>query len=128
MSRNAPDADEIIRTVDEFVARIADRTDGNERYDALCARYLLAVLQRELAGGAQIDRTEHKRLEVFLGETGATDDLVRKLAVAIRSGACDARWEEVSALVFAHVVDNVSMSRPDQLGAGDGGAEGAEGL
>jgi Domain of unknown function (DUF6285) len=115
MSRDRPDVVEIIKTVDEFIAQLVDRLDGRERYDALCARYLLGIAERELTGGAGIDRTERRRLETFLGEAGSVDELYASLAASIRAGGCDSRWEEVFELVLGHVINKVAVSRGDQL-------------
>ena len=115
MSRDAPDVDEILRTVDEFVANIADRLDERGRYDALCARYLLDVGRRELRHGAEIDASELPALEALIGESGTLEELYEKLASSIRAGTYDARWPEVFELVFAHVINKVAISRPDKL-------------
>jgi len=115
MSRDGPDILEIIRTVDEFVARLSERLEGGERYDALCARYLLSVAERELGAGAQMDRVEQQRLEAFLGEQGTMNELYGKLAALIRAGAADSRWDEVFELVMGHVTNKVAVSRPAQL-------------
>lgn len=115
MGRDKPDVVEIIKTVDEFVAQLLDGLAGRERYDALCARYLLGVAERELGAGARMDRAEQRRLEAFLGEAGPLDELTAKLAARIRAGACDARWDEVFDLVFGHVINKVAVSRPEHL-------------
>jgi hypothetical protein len=115
MSRDEPDVVEIIRTVDEFVAGLMERLEGGERYDALCARYLLKVAERELDAGAQMDRVEQRRLEVFLGEHGALEEMTGKLARSIRAGAFDSRWDEVFEVVLGHVINKVAVSRPAQL-------------
>ena len=115
MSRDGPDVVEIVRTVDEFVAGLMERLEGGERYDALCARYLLKVAERELDAGAQIDRVEQRRLEAFLGEHGALEEMYGKLATSIRAGAFDSRWDEVFEVVLGHVINKVAVSRPAQL-------------
>lgn len=115
MSRNWPNVDEMLGTVDEFLATITDRLDERERYDALCARYLLDVARRERADGAEFDAEELLALETFMGTSGTLDELYKKLTQAIRAGTYDAQWQPVFALVFKHVINNVAVSRPDHL-------------
>ena len=115
MSRDRPDVVEIIKTVEEFVAQIFDQLDSQGRYEALCARYLLTIAERELTLGERMDKVELRRMETFLGATGSLNELTEKLASSIRAGACDARWDEVSALVLDHVINKVAVSRPEHL-------------
>ena len=115
MSRDRPDVVEIIKTVDEFMAQIVDRLDSQGRYDALCARYLLGIAERELKQGDRMDAVELQRIESFLGEAGSLNELTCKLAASIRAGDFDTRWDEVSGLVLDHVIHKVAVSRPEQL-------------
>lgn len=50
--QDRPDIPEILKTVAEFLGGVADRASGSERYNALCAVFLLQVVERELATGA----------------------------------------------------------------------------
>lgn len=115
MSRDRPDVAEIIRTVDEFVAQIVEHLDPQGRYDALCARYLLGIVERELQHGVRMDSIELQRIETFLGETGTLHELTEKLASSIRAGVYDSRWDEVSDLVLGQIIHKVAVSRPEQL-------------
>ena len=115
MSRNWPAVDEIMTTVDEFLGAIVNRLDGRDRYDALCARYLLDVARRELSGGAEIDARELNMLEAFLEESGSLKELQTRLGQSIRAGAYDEKWQQVFDLVLTHVINNVMVSRPDKL-------------
>ncbi|HCU89834.1 MAG TPA: hypothetical protein DGR97_07820 [Gammaproteobacteria bacterium] len=115
MSRDWPAVDEIIRTVEEFLGAIANQLDGRDRYDALCARYLLNVARRELSEGAEIDERELNMLEAFLEESGSLKELQGKLGQSIRAGTYDEKWQQVFDLVMTHVTNNVMVSRPDKL-------------
>ncbi len=115
MSRNWPTVDEIMATVDELLETIVDRLDERDRYDALCARYLLDVGRRELAVGKVLDAQELRELQSFTGESGSLEELHKNLGQSIRAGRYDEQWQQVFELVLAHVVNNVSVSRPDQL-------------
>jgi hypothetical protein len=126
MSRDGPDVDEILRTVDEFIASIVDRLDERGRYEALCARYLLDVGRRELRHGVQINDTEMRALQGLTGESGSLEELYGKLALSIRAGRYDERWPEAFELVFEHVINKVAVSRPDKLEDQHSGAVAAE--
>lgn len=115
MSRDWPTVDEIMGTVDEFLSTITNRLDERDRYDALCARYLLDVGRRELSDGAELDAQELRALQSFMAESGTLEELQKKLAQSIRAGRYDAQWQQVFDIVLEHVVNNVSVSRPDQL-------------
>ena len=115
MSRDWPTVDEMIGTVDEFLAVITDRLDERDRYDALCARYLLDVARRELVLGRELDTQELQALQSFMAESGSLTELQKKLADSIRRGRYDGQWQQVFDLVLEHVVNNVSVSRPDQV-------------
>ncbi len=126
MSRDGPDVDEILRTVDEFIANIVGRLDERGRYEALCARYLLDVGRRELRHGEQINDTEMRALQALTGESGTLEELYEKMALSIRAGRYDERWPEVFELVFEHVINKVAVSRPDKLEDQHSGAAAAE--
>ena len=115
MSRDEPDVEEILRTVDEFIASIVGHLDERERYAALCARYLLDVGRRELRYGAHIDDMEIRGLQALTGEAGTLEELYEKLALSIRAGKYDERWPEAFELIFEHVINKVAVSRPDKL-------------
>ena len=115
MSLDWPAVDEIIRTVEEFLGAIANQLDGRDRYDALCARYLLNVARRELSEGAEIDERELNMLEAFLEESGSLKELQGKLGQSIHAGTYDEKWQQVFDLVMTHVTNNVMVSRPDKL-------------
>lgn len=132
MQRDDPDLGEILRTVREFVAGITDTLAEQERYHAMCASYLLSVGLRELELGPAVDRAERATLAAFYGATGADAAGIAGLSRDIRAGRCDARWDETLALVLAHVVNKVRVSRPEHLAelhreAGPAGSETASG-
>lgn len=108
MQRDAPDLPEILRSVREFIDDLTSRLAGQDRYHALCASYLLSIGERELALGPAFD-AEEAVIFADLAQDAAT------LSARLRSGALDERWDDLTARVLAHVVNNVRISRPDQL-------------
>lgn len=125
MSQDEPGLTELLRTVREFLEKVTDELEDQDRYHALCASYLLSIAERELALGEAIDHAEQARLTAFLGQSLALPDGYRRLAADIRAGSCDARWDEAVQLVLAHVVDKVRVSKPEYLDPLHRGADGA---
>jgi hypothetical protein len=105
MSQDRPDIADILATVQDFVERITARLEGEDRYHAQVASYLLGIG----------DALERKRLTEFLGRQGSLAVLTRDLCTGIRAGRFDERWDETLALVLQEVVDKVNVVRPDHL-------------
>ena len=108
MHRDAPEVPEILRTVREFIEDITGRLEGLDRYHAMCANYLLAVAQRELAQGPAIDAAENAAF-AHLERDKST------LASRIRRGELDAQWDELFPLMLNHVINKVRISKPEHL-------------
>jgi hypothetical protein len=115
MSQDRPDIADILATVQDFVERITARLEGEDRYHAQVASYLLGIGKRELLRGSTFDALERKRLTEFLGRQGSLAVLTRDLCTSIRAGRFDERWDETLALVLQEVVDKVNVVRPDHL-------------
>jgi hypothetical protein len=108
MHRDAPELPEILRTVREFIEEITGRLNGQDRYHAMCANYLLAVAERELAQGPAVDAAEQAAFAHLPGNKAA-------LAAQIRSGEFDAQWDELFPLMLNHVINKVRISKPEHL-------------
>lgn len=115
MLQDQPDVPEILRTVREFVTSVLDKLDDQERYHALCANYLLNIVEREFALGREIDDAAAAQLRAFLGVEAPLPELSTRLCAAIRGGECDARWDEAVALVLDQVVAKVKVTKPEYL-------------
>jgi hypothetical protein len=115
MSQDNPPLSEILRTVREFIDEITPRLDGQDRYHGLCASHLLAIAGRELDDGPAIDAAEAAALSAFGVTAAPLPAAWAGLGREIRAGRLDARWDELTALLLAHTVDRVRVSRPDQL-------------
>ena len=70
MSQDNPDIQEILATVKDFAEGVARRSRGAERYDALCAAFLMGVVQRELKLGDRQDDNQLAQLRHLLGKPG----------------------------------------------------------
>ena len=117
MSQDHPSIGELLRTVREFIDDITPKLDGQDRYHALCASYLVAIVERELVDGGGLDRDEAAALQAFNGAQSALPAAYAELASDIRNGQYDQRWDELMALLMQHVVNKVSVSKPDYLHA-----------
>jgi hypothetical protein len=115
MLQDQPDIPEILRSVREFITEISDGLDDQQRYHALCANYLLTIVEREVALGRGMDEAAEARLQAFLGATVPLPELSARLCAAIRSGECDTRWDETVALVMDQVIAKVRVTKPDHL-------------
>ncbi|MBI4694719.1 MAG: hypothetical protein HY749_11935 [Gammaproteobacteria bacterium] len=115
MLQDRPDVPEILKSVREFITGVLDKLDDQERYHALCANYLLNIVEREFAIGGAIDDAAAAKLRAFLGVDAPLPELSKRLCAAIRSGECDQRWDEAVALVMDQVVGKVKVTKPDHL-------------
>jgi hypothetical protein len=105
---DAPSAAELIEAVREFLeGDVMDATEGRVRFHARVAARALAIVERELATTPAMAEAHAARLAAL----GFASDA--ELAAAIRSGACDDRWDEVAAAVRATVADKLAVANPD---------------
>jgi len=105
-----PSAIELVEAVREHLERTADE-DGERgaRFAARVSRNVLSIVERELRWGAAFTALHRRRLEA-LGFDGD-----RSLAVAIRSGSCDAAWTAVGRALAASARDQLAVANPGYL-------------
>jgi Domain of unknown function (DUF6285) len=104
---DAPGAVELVEAVREFLeGDVAEATEGRVRFHARVAARALAIVERELVSAERMG-AEHARRLAALGFGSDAE-----LAAAIRSGACDDRWDEVAAVVRATVADKLAVANP----------------
>ena len=115
MTQDAPNVDELLLTVREFVQEITPQLDGRDRYHAQCAVYLLDILRRELGADAGDETVEQAMLARYLDDGAAGATGLAALAAEIRSGRLDARLDELQVDLIRQVAGKVRITRPDQL-------------
>jgi hypothetical protein len=115
MSQDRPVIDDILATVERFLEDCRGKLEGETRYHAQVAAYLLGICRRELRLAPQLDAAERARLTAFLGVDAASPELDEQLAAAIREGRLDGRWDELLDLVLAATVSKVAIVRPAHL-------------
>lgn len=105
-----PSAAELVEAVSEWIERdILPAVEGRLRFHARVAVNALAIVERELAAGAEQAAAHAARL----AQLGVADDA--ELAARIRAGDLDDRLDEVRALVWASVRDKLAVANPRYL-------------
>lgn len=105
-----PTIAELVEAVREWLERdLVGKADGRLGFDARVAANALAIVERELALGADIAARHAARLTVL----GVADDA--ELAARIRDGSLDGRLGEVRALVWESVRDKLAVANPKYL-------------
>ena len=104
---DVPDAAGLVQAVREFLeADVVGATGGRVRFHARVAVNVLAMVERELAMGAD----QAARHATGLAALGVGSEA--ELAAAIRTGALDERMDEVVAFVRATVRDKLDVTNP----------------
>ena len=104
---DVPDAAGLVQAVREFLeADVLGATSGRVRFHARVAVNVLAMVERELAMGAD----HAARHAAGLAGLGVGSEA--ELAAAIRAGALDERMDEVVAFVRATVRDKLDVANP----------------
>lgn len=102
-----PTAAELVESVREWLERdVVPLAVGKARFDARVAARVLAMVERELALGADQAAAHAHRLAAL----GMGDDA--ELAAAIRTGGLDHRREEVRRALAEAVADKLAVANP----------------
>jgi hypothetical protein len=81
-------ATEMLETVRGYLeTTILPELEGERWFNLKVACNMLAMVERELAFGADASEAERERLAQLLGEAGALEEMNARLGRAIRSGA-----------------------------------------
>jgi hypothetical protein len=107
---DVPTSEQLVESVREWLERdVIPGTTGRLQFHARVAVNVLAMVERELALGADQAAVHAQRLE----QLGCADD--DELARRIRNGELDDRLDEVRALVWASVRDKLAVANPRYL-------------
>ncbi len=105
-----PTAGELVEAVREWMERdLAPALDGRLRFHTRVAANMLAIVEREMALGADQALAHGRRLS----HLGMADDV--ELAAAIRRGDLDDRLGEVRHLLREAVTDKLRVANPNYL-------------
>ena len=107
---DVPSVSELVEAVREWLERdVLAATDGRLKFHARVAANMLAIVERELAVGAEQAEAHRARLE----QLGVTSDA--ELAARIRNGEFAERGDELRALLRAAVEDKLRVANPKYL-------------
>jgi hypothetical protein len=115
MSQDRPQADDLIRTVREYIERLAPDLPQAQRFNARVAVHLLGIVEREGNEAADYDAAETDRLRRLLGGDGDLADLNTELCHRIRAGDFDDDWDAMLAHVAETVTNKVRIVDPRRL-------------
>lgn len=107
---DVPTAEQLLESVREWLERdVLPATQGRLQFHARVAVNVLAMVERELAMGAEQATAHATRLARFGCETET------QLADRIRGGELDDRIDEVRDAVWASVRDKLTVANPKYL-------------
>jgi aminoglycoside phosphotransferase (APT) family kinase protein len=106
-----PTAAELVEAVSERFESAMEQGEGADRFEARVARNALQIVERQLALGSELAESHRARL----AELGFADD--RALAVAIRSGSFDEKWQDLAVALSAAARDQLLVANPGYLPA-----------
>jgi hypothetical protein len=121
--QDRPTSSELLAAVRDFIEELLPDLEGRRLFHARVAANVLAIVEREMDAEEEMVREEWMRLVALLGvEDRAPDtlaetktavrELSRQLALAIRGGQMDDRWDELMAAVEMTVADKLRVANP----------------
>jgi hypothetical protein len=115
VSQYRPDINNILLTVQKFINETTPKLQGETKYHAIVASYLLGIAERELRLAPGFDKQEVAKLSDVLKTSGSLQDLHKTLATGVRAGAYDKDWDALLDTVLAQTISDVSVVRPDHM-------------
>jgi hypothetical protein len=113
-----PSMRELVDAVRAFLEdRALPELKGHTAFHARVAANALAIVVRELDGGASAERDERARLEALLARTGTLDALNRELCRRIRAGEFTLATPGLAAHLEATTRDKIAIDQPAYAGA-----------
>ena len=118
--QDRPDAHELLEQLAAWLAGdLRERLPREERFEALVAANVAAVVAREIGPDAPSAADERERMERLLSLAGepappgaGARDLQRRVAAAIRSGRLDGHLAEVVSTLRESARDKLAVARP----------------
>ncbi len=115
-----PTATELLEAVREFLERDvvgSDQRSARVGFHARVAANVLAMVERELTVGPNLEAADRDRLRELLGRDGSLAELHTDLARDIRAGTLDGRRDEVVNVVRESVRAKLLVTNPRYLEA-----------
>ena len=121
MPHDRPTARELIETVREFLHdKALPELSGHMAFQVRIAASLLAVAERELDSGAQMNDRTRDRLRVILGREGSLDELEAELVERIRAGDLGPQGADVFRHLWEAAEDKLRIANPKYLRSAHG--------
>ena len=119
MPIDRPTANELLEAVQEFLAeKIAPNVSGQLAFHVQVAGNALAIVERTLQHGPQMDEAELQRLEDLLGSRGNLLELNTELAERISNGDLDGQRDQVFEHLLETANDKLQLANPRYLNKG----------
>ena len=112
MAHDQPDITELVLTVREFIQEITGELEGQSRYHALCASFLLEVVERELVEWQPRETQDDTRLRAILAEDVPRAEILTTLCAKIRDGTYEAQEDELFSTLLKHVEAKIRVIKP----------------
>lgn len=116
MPTDRPNAVELVEAVREFLSdHVAPNVEGQLAFHTRVAINALAIVERTMAQGGEMDAAELGRLKDLLKQDGDLQALNGELARAIRAGEMDDRRETLLAHLRQTAEDKIALANPRYL-------------
>lgn len=113
MPTDRPTAAELVEAVREFlIDHVAPNVEGQLAFHTRVAVNALAIVERTMENGGDMDVAELARLKDLLGRDGDLMELNAELARAIRAGELDDRKEALLAHLRHTADDKIALANP----------------
>lgn len=114
--QDRPTAAEAVEAIQGYLAEdLKGEVAGAAAFQVRVAANLLAIVERELRLGPELERGERTRLEKLLGHEGEVADLNRELAAGIRSGEIDDRSQALLEHLRTTARERLEVANPRYL-------------
>jgi hypothetical protein len=112
-----PSAAQLVAAARDFLERVAlPELRGHSAFHARVAANALAIVERELALGAEQDAAERERLRALLGSDGPLEAQNRELCRAIRAGAIGPDTPGLLEHLRATTLAKLAVDQPNYSG------------
>jgi uncharacterized protein DUF6285 len=112
-----PSAAQLVAAVRDFLEKVAQpELRGHSAFHARVAANALAIVERELALGAEQDAAERERLRALLGRDDALEAQNRELCRAIRAGEITADTPGLIEHLRATTLAKLAVDQPSYSG------------
>ena len=113
MPIDRPTATELLAAVRQhLVENLAPALEGQPAFHLRVATNVLAIIERTMTDGEEMDQAELSRLQALLGRDGDLLEMNRQLSEKIRSGDLDGERAAVLAHLRQTALDKLRLANP----------------